>query len=95
MILRWLLLHEALRLDEPGNEVGTITNETLSQSLENLEEQREWYIDDRKQTPPWFPEHIRIVTSLGGDACQETQNAVHRPGPDGGRPRRGRQRAGR
>jgi exodeoxyribonuclease VII large subunit len=36
--------------------------------LENELEQRGWFNDDRKQTPPRFPERIGVVTSPQGDA---------------------------
>lgn len=49
--------------------------------LENELEQRGWFEDDRKQSLPWFPERIGVVTSLQGDAREDIRNAIHDQDP--------------
>ena len=49
--------------------------------LENELEQRGWFNDERKQTPPRFPERIGVVTSLQGDARDDIQTAIHGQDP--------------
>jgi exodeoxyribonuclease VII large subunit len=49
--------------------------------LENELEQRGWINDDRKQTPPRFPDRIDVVTSFQGDARDDLQTAIHGQDP--------------
>ncbi|WP_050049426.1 exodeoxyribonuclease VII large subunit [Halanaeroarchaeum sulfurireducens] len=42
---------------------------------------RGWFDEDHKQSPPRFPDRVGVVTSLRGDARDDIQNAIHNQDP--------------
>lgn len=44
-------------------------------------EDRGWFEEDHKQSPPRFPDRVGVVTSLRGDARYDIQNAIHNQNP--------------
>ncbi|ELZ28644.1 Exonuclease VII, large subunit [Halogeometricum pallidum JCM 14848] len=75
---------EGGKIDLKPWEVIVVGDGDQAASVERLRselEERGWFDDEQKQQPPAFPEQVGVVTSLGGDARYDIQNAIHEQDP--------------
>jgi len=75
---------EGGKIDLKPWEVSVVGDGDQAAAVERLQaelDDRGWFDDANKQSPPRFPEQIGVVTSLQGDARYDIQNAIHGQNP--------------
>ncbi len=71
---------EGGKIDLKPWEVSVVGDGDQAAAVERLQaelDDRGWFDDSHKQSPPRFPDQVGVVTSLRGDARYDIQNAIH------------------
>lgn len=75
---------EGGKIDLKPWEIIVVGDGDQAAAVERLQaelEDRGWFDEDHKQSPPRFPDRVGVVTSLRGDARYDIQNAIHHQNP--------------